>query len=199
MSRILGKPKTFISKHMRLIDAPAPVIALLKDKVTKDVDLVYTLCQINDISAESVDKLAKLVRDGKLTRQGAIKELNVLKGKPLKNPPPPTPPTNSGTETQEENRNKDVLTEQPGTSTNQTGNTVGEQQNAGNEQTHKTQPLQGESNVKITRVMVKFEGGEGYLLTDRIPEEYGQVWIALPLGELCIDAAEISILGIKEV
>ncbi|AWO81792.1 MULTISPECIES: ParB/RepB/Spo0J family partition protein [Serratia] len=199
MSRILGKPKTFISKHMRLIDAPAPVIALLKEKVTKDVDLVYTLCQINDISPDSVDKLAKLVRDGKLTRQGAIKELNVLKGKPPKNPPPPAPPTNSGTETQEENRNKDVLTEQPGTSTNQTGNTAGEQQNAGNEQTHKTQPLQGESNVKITRVMVKFEGGEGYLLTDRIPEEYGQVWIALPLGELCIDAAEISILGIKEV
>ncbi|CAK8742625.1 hypothetical protein SODG_005879 [Sodalis praecaptivus] len=80
MSRTLGKPKTFISKHMRLIDAPAVVISLLKDKVTKDVDLVYTLCQINDINPDRVDNLVKLIRDNKLTRQGAIKELNVLKG-----------------------------------------------------------------------------------------------------------------------
>lgn len=199
MSRILGKPKTFISKHMRLIDAPAPVIALLKEKVTKDIDLVYTLCQINDISPDSVDKLAKLVRDGKLTRQGAIKELNVLKGKPPKNPPPPMPPTNSGPETQEENRNKDVLTEQPGTSTNQTGNTAGEQQNAGNGQSHKTPPGDNPPKVKTTRVVVKFEDCEGYLLTGRLPEEYGQVWVELPIGEMCIDAADISVLGIKEV
>ncbi|HID8404677.1 TPA: ParB/RepB/Spo0J family partition protein [Serratia marcescens] len=196
MSRILGKPKTFISKHMRLIDAPAPVIALLKDKVTKDVDLVYTLCQINDISPDSVDKLTKLVRDGKLTRQGAIKELNVLKGKALKNSPPSAPLIKSVTETQEKNRNKDILTEQPGT---KTGISTSGQQNAGYVQSHKTQTGQAVSNVKISRVMVKFEGGEGYLLTDRIPEEYGQVWIALPIGELCIDATEISIQGIKEV
>jgi ParB family chromosome partitioning protein len=201
MSRTLGKPKTFISKHMRLIDAPAPVIALLKDKVTKDVDLVYTLCQINDISPDSVDKLAKLLRDGKLTRQGTIKELNVLKGKLPKKPQPSlsAPPTKSGIESQEENRNTDVLTEQLGTSKNKTGISTSGQQNAGNGQLHKTPAGQAESNVKISRVMVKFEDGEGYLLTDRIPEEYGQVWVALPVGELCIDAAEISILGIKEV
>jgi ParB family chromosome partitioning protein len=199
MSRILGKPKTFISKHMRLIDAPAPVIALLKDKVTKDVDMAYTLCQINDISPDSVDKLAQLVRDGKLTRQGAIKELNVLKGKPPTNPPPPAPPTISGTETREVNRNEDALQEQSKNSTNETGSSAAAQLNTGNGKSHKSPSGDNLPKVKTTRVVVKFEDCEGYLLTDRLPEEYGQVWVELPIGEMCIDAADISVLGIKEV
>lgn len=195
MSRTLGKPKTFISKHMRLIDAPAVVISLLKDKVTKDVDLVYTLCQINDINPDRVDNLVKLIRDNKLTRQGAIKELNVLKGKLSKN----ARPVNSAAEPPKENCNTDALMEQPGTATQRNGNNASRMENGGNEKIPETQSGNAVPEAKTTRVVVRFEDREGYLLTDRIPKEYGQVWIELPLGGQCIDAAEITILGIKEV
>jgi len=206
MSRILGKPKTFISKHMRLIDAPAAVIALLRDKVTKDVDLAYTLCQINDINPDSVDKLAKLVRDGKLTRQAAIKELNVLKDKPPKKEPPvpPTEPETAGTALPgESNSNSETTQLKPEPQSSAPGAGIANgitPSPAGQTE----QPASGGTDnearkVKVARVLVRFEDSEGYLITDEIPEEFGQVWVELPVGKMCIDAADIAILGIKVV
>lgn len=197
MARILGKPKAFISKHMRLIDAPPAVIALLKDKVTKDVDLAYTLCQINDVNPDSVEKLTKMVRDGKLTRQAAIKELNVLKGRPQKGP---QQPGNSGTgkagNTTEHLSGVPTGSGSAGTPPPQVTQQSREDDH---EQLSAEQAEKASLPAKVTRVLVKFEESEGFLLTDRIPEEFGQLWVELPIGEMCVDATDISILGIKEV
>lgn len=38
IAKTMGKPTSFVSKHLRLIDAPENVTALLRDKVTSDVD-----------------------------------------------------------------------------------------------------------------------------------------------------------------
>ncbi|CAK8742624.1 hypothetical protein SODG_005878 [Sodalis praecaptivus] len=89
--------------------------------------------------------------------------------------------------------------EQPGTATQRNGNNASRMENGGNEKIPETQSGNAVPEAKTTRVVVRFEDREGYLLTDRIPKEYGQVWIELPLGGQCIDAAEITILGIKEV
>lgn len=51
--------------------------------------------------------------------------------------------------------------------------------------------------ANIGRVMVRFEESEGGLLMDLIPEEFGQVWVDLPIGKVCIDGADITILDIK--
>ncbi|EMF07169.1 ParB/RepB/Spo0J family partition protein [Serratia marcescens] len=208
MAKILGKPKTFISKHMRLIEAPAAVIALLKDKITRDVDLVYTLCQINDVNPDSIEKLAKMVRDGKLTRQAAIKELNVLKGKPLKKKLPPAPQlTQNSTGDGPSNRHGGEETaQQPGAQCSElvvdTELMSKAQQSAQTRNTEQPEVATGSetaSSVKVARVLVKFEDSEGYLIADKVPEEFGQVWVELPIGTMCIDAADISVLGIKEV
>lgn len=197
MARILGKPKAFISKHMRLIDAPPAVIALLKDKVTKDVDLAYTLCQINDVNPDSVEKLTKMVRDGKLTRQAAIKELNVLKGRPQKGTQQP-----GNSETGKAGNTTEQLSGVPagsGSTGTPPPQVTQQSREGGREQLSAEQAGKASSPAKVTRVLVKFEESEGFLLTDRVPEEFGQLWVELPIGEMCVDATDISILGIKEV
>jgi ParB family chromosome partitioning protein len=200
IARRLGKPKALISKYFRLAAAPAVVISLLKDNITKDIDLVYTLCQINDLSPDSVEKLAKLARDGRLTRQTAIKELNVLKGRPEKGT---QLPAKSGNESTGKAGN---TTEQlSGVSTGTGSGVSPTSQDLQQSQTEDGQQraIEKGENVsfpaKVTRVLVKFEESEGYLLTDKVPEEFGQLWVELPIGEMCVDATDISILGIKEV
>ncbi|MFA1240844.1 ParB/RepB/Spo0J family partition protein [Serratia odorifera] len=206
IARRLGMPKALVSKYLRLVNAPEPVIALLKDKVTKDVDLVYTLCQINDINPQSVEKLATMARTGKLTRQTAIKELNVLKGKPDKNKKPPEPPsgqvsdgTTDGKPLGVENQSSETTII---TSSSAAADDVLRAGAEGTQQLTESADHTPAGNIqapKVPRIVVKFEDSEGYLLTEQIPEEFGQVWVELSVGTICVDAADISILGIKEV
>jgi ParB family chromosome partitioning protein len=200
IARRLGKPKALISKYFRLAAAPAVVISLLKDNITKDIDLVYTLCQINDLSPDSVEKLAKLARDGRLTRQTAIKELNVLKDRPEKGT---QLPAKSGNEsTGKAGNTTEQLSGVPAGTGNGAYPASQDLQQPQTEDRQKRSVEKGENaslSVKVTRVLVKFEESEGYLLTDKVPEEFGQVWVELPIGEMCVDATDISILGIKEV
>lgn len=62
IAKTMGKPTSFVSKHLRLIDAPENVTALLRDKVTSDVDLAYTLIQVNEKSPEEAEKLVAAAR-----------------------------------------------------------------------------------------------------------------------------------------
>ncbi|RLM11777.1 chromosome partitioning protein ParB [Gibbsiella quercinecans] len=195
IARRLGKPKALISKYLRLVAAPNVVIDLLKDNVTKDIELVYTLCQINDLNPDSVEKLAKLARDGKLTRQTAIRELNVLKGKPPKDKRQSTPsvtPGSADTETTGEHTGKNN-----GLQTDAQASPANVALNAHVDNTGRPGVTDGRS-VNAPRVLVTFEDSEGVLLTDRVPDEFGQVWVALPIGTICVDATDIAILGIKE-
>ncbi|HBH6890306.1 ParB/RepB/Spo0J family partition protein [Serratia bockelmannii] len=213
IARKLGIPKALVSKYLRLVNAPDAVIALLRDKVTKDVDLVYTLCQINDINPQSVEKLASMARTGKLTRQTAIKELNVLKGKPDKNKKPPEPPAgqvepSAGQVSDRATDSKPVGDENRSSETTIIPSPAAAADDvlcASEEVTQQLTEVAGHTpagNVqkpKVPRIVVKFEDSEGYLLTEQIPDEFGQVWVELSVGTICVDAADISILGIKEV
>lgn len=81
IAKSLGKPTSFVSKHMRLIDAPESITSLLRDKVTADLDLVYTLCQINDAAPEEAERLVKIARKDKLSRSQAKSALDVIRNR----------------------------------------------------------------------------------------------------------------------
>ncbi len=263
IAKVLGKPQTFVSKHMRLLDAPEVVKSLLKDKVTKDLDMVYTLSQISDIDPDRAEKMVALLRDGKLTRGNAIKELNLLKGKPVV-PPKPAEQNGQGTSEQQSSGENDgqqpqasesnghevgitpgvseqvaaptgaaavqpvandnggqqpaqvetndpesgILpgaSEQPAVPTATSSDSAGsdEQQNDRIESNHQSASLAASTTtspvVTSRRVMVMVDGEEGYLVMDKTPDEFGLVWIKLPVGEICIEAKEVTVLGIKEV
>ncbi|WP_145574501.1 ParB/RepB/Spo0J family partition protein [Yersinia mollaretii] len=198
IAKSLGKPVSFVSKHMRLCDAPAVIRDLLKDKITGDVDLVYTLCQIHDRSPEIAEQLAQTARTKTLTRQAAKAEL----GK-LKNPKTPadTEKLNKPTEnnqsvvTKEQTSPKNELTILPTTQGNEAGNTS----------INEIKPLDAKTSSsaaavsqKENRLIVRVDGQIGYLLINKMAEEYGQVWVKLEIGELCVEAKSVALVGIKE-
>lgn len=198
IAKSLGKPVSFVSKHMRLCDAPAVIRDLLKDKITGDVDLVYTLCQIHDRSPEIAEQLAQTARTKTLTRQAAKAEL----GK-LKNPKTPadTEKLNKPTEnnqsvvTKEQTSPKNELTILPTTQGNEAGNTS----------INEIKPLDAKTSSsaaavsqKENRLIVRVDGQIGYLLINKMVEEYGQVWVKLEIGELCVEAKSVALVGIKE-
>lgn len=198
IAKSLGKPVSFVSKHMRLCDAPAVIRDLLKDKITGDVDLVYTLCQIHDRSPEIAEQLAQTARTKTLTRQAAKAEL----GK-LKNPKTPadTEKQNKPTEnnqsvvTKEQSSPKNELTILPTTQGNEADNTS----------INEIKPLDAKTSSsaaavsqKENRLIVRVDGQIGYLLINKMAEEYGQVWVKLEIGELCVEAKSVALVGIKE-
>lgn len=214
IAKVLGKPQTYVSKHMRLLDAPEVVKSLLKDKVTKDLDMVYTLSQISDINPHRAEKMVELLRDGKLTRMSAIKELNLLKGKPAVPPKSPEKDEQGSNERQgagettgvsvgisELARAATVTTdrdEQQPDSVKRDHHT-GEEQIAPRQATALTAAPTVTPAVTTQRIMIMVDGEEGYLLTDKMPDEFGLVWIKLEIGEVCIEAKDVAVLGIKEV
>lgn len=68
IAKTMGKPTSFVSKHLRLIDAPENVASLLRDKVTTDVDLAYTLIQISEKAPEEAEKLVAEAREKGISR-----------------------------------------------------------------------------------------------------------------------------------
>lgn len=255
IAKVLGKPQTYVSKHMRLLDAPEVVKSLLKDKVTKDLDMVYTLSQISDINPDRAEKMVELLRDGKLTRGSAIKELNLLKGKPVV-PPKSAEQDNQGSDDQQDsgedagvstgthepakaatvypgsNDNGDrqpekaesnslekdalpdtagqpVVSSRPATvdadRDEQQPESVKRDDHPGEEQAAPGQSAALAASQTVTpagttrRIMVMVDGEEGYMVTDKTPDEFGLVWIKLKIGEVCIEAKDVTVLGIKEV
>ncbi|MEX6226511.1 KorB domain-containing protein [Providencia hangzhouensis] len=70
-----------MSKHLKLISAPESVTTLLKDKVTLDVDLAYTLTQINEINPKIAEKLVEKARKNGVSRNEAKDELSKIKNR----------------------------------------------------------------------------------------------------------------------
>ncbi|HCA3439676.1 TPA: ParB/RepB/Spo0J family partition protein [Salmonella enterica subsp. salamae serovar 35:g,m,s,t:-] len=81
IAKSLGVTTSFVSKHMKLLDAPEKILDLLRKQATTDLDLIYTLCQVNELSVESADKLIQVGLDGQLTRNAVKRELDDLKGR----------------------------------------------------------------------------------------------------------------------
>jgi ParB family chromosome partitioning protein len=81
IAKTVGKTTAFVSKHLRLVDAPANVTALLRDKVTSDVDLAYTLTQLSEVAPETADKLVEEARKKGITRTQVKAALDAEKGR----------------------------------------------------------------------------------------------------------------------
>ncbi|MBL3087567.1 ParB/RepB/Spo0J family partition protein, partial [Klebsiella pneumoniae] len=81
IAKTMGKPTSFVSKHLRLLDAPENVTALLRDKVTSDIDLAYTLIQVNEKSPEEAEKLVAAARESGISRSQVKAVLDAVKNK----------------------------------------------------------------------------------------------------------------------
>lgn len=81
IAKTMGKPTSFVSKHLRLIDAPENITALLRDKVTSDIDLAYTLIQLNEKSPEEAEKLITAARESGISRAQVKAVLDEVKNK----------------------------------------------------------------------------------------------------------------------
>ncbi|HDF2344577.1 TPA: ParB/RepB/Spo0J family partition protein [Morganella morganii] len=81
IAKTMGKPTSFVSKHLRLIDAPENVTALLRDKVTSDIDLAYTLIQVNERAPEEAEKLIAAAREFGISRSQVKAVLDEVKNK----------------------------------------------------------------------------------------------------------------------
>lgn len=85
IAKAMGKPTSFVSKHLRLIDAPDSVIELLRDKVISDVDLAYTLVQVSEKAPDEADKLVAVARESGITRADVKTVLDSVKNKVTSN------------------------------------------------------------------------------------------------------------------
>ncbi|MGP3589967.1 ParB/RepB/Spo0J family partition protein [Vagococcus sp. WN89Y] len=81
IAKTMGKPTSFVSKHLRLINAPENITALLRDKVTSDVDLAYTLIQVCEKAPEEAEKLIAIARDTGISRAQVKNVLDTIKQK----------------------------------------------------------------------------------------------------------------------
>jgi len=178
IARSLGKPTAFVSKHMRIGSAPQKIKTLLKNKSISDVDLAYTLIQIDSLDTETADRLIENHNGGKvLTRALVKKELDNLKGRGKKVPQTQishaksTPDGSQGTSVTEP---VDLLL--------QTGIEV----RAGAQQVPE----------QLLPVVV-LDGLEGILMLDKKPEEFGWVWVKTPQGEHYVQACEVQLAGLR--
>lgn len=199
IAKSIGKPVSYVSKHMRLCDAPAVIRDLLKDKVTGDVDLVYTLCQIHDRSPEMAQELAQTARTKTLTRQVAKAELSKLKNRKT-----PTDIEQQNTATVNppsvEVKEKTLLNKEP-----TEGPTKTQENDAANTATNEVRTPEAKPSLsaaaasqKENRLIVRVDGEIGYLLINKMADEYGHVWVKLAMGELCVEAKSVALVGIKE-
>ncbi|MNB68878.1 Chromosome-partitioning protein Spo0J [compost metagenome] len=158
IAKTMGKPTAFVSKHLRLINAPEKVTSLLRDKVTSDVDLAYTLIQVNEQAPEDADKLIVAARDSGISRAQVKAALDTIKS-----------------------------------------NKQGKISHAKSKKNHNTIPVNGANKSPSERwnVFVEFGDQEGFILTDRAPDEDGYVWVKLDIGEMSVDVSELRIKGLK--
>ena len=183
IARSLGKPTTFVSKHMRIGNAPDKIKGLLKTSKLSDVDLIYSLIQVNEINEDSANKLIDMVNAGKpISRAAVIKELKRLKGRESKTQiSKVTSPTNishakSGGAMSKSNPDA-ALTDNGGHSLD----------------TPDTVP----GRVALLSPVVMIDGMEGNIILDKEPEEYGWVWVRTKEGEIYIEASEVTLLGMR--
>lgn len=158
IAKTMGKPTSFVSKHLRLLNAPDNVASLLRDKITADVDLAYTLIQISEKSPEEADKLVATARETGITRAQVKSVLDDIK---------------------RNDKSKISHAKSQGKSN----------RSAKNPPTDK--------KPQTWLVVVEFDGQEGFVLTDRGPEEDGSIWIKVDIGEVSVEASQLRIKGLK--
>ncbi|OXZ49384.1 ParB family chromosome partitioning protein [Escherichia coli] len=81
IAKTMGKPTSFVSKHLRLVEAPESISALLRDKITSDIDLAYTLIQVYEKDPEEGEKLIAAARESGITRAQVKSVLDSIKNR----------------------------------------------------------------------------------------------------------------------
>lgn len=205
IAAVIGKKPTFVSKHLKLVDTGDYVKALLRDKITADLELVYNLSQIDDLSPEVAETLSKQAREKGLTRAEVKNELNRLKGKPAKgkdNAPgpdiePPAPINfNAPPEIVERGAGDESVAPAP-LPTSEATESLPAVNNNDKASSGAIASAHDAGQVSECQVMVMVDGQKGQLLIDRVPDQYGFVWVRLDIGEMCVEANSVSLQGIK--
>ena len=196
IARSLGKPTTFVSKHMRIGNAPEKIKALLKTKKLSDVDLIYSLIQVNEINEDSANQLIDMVNAGKpLSRAAVIKELNRVKGRDPKTPSSkiraPINISHAKSDGEISKSNPDVFV------------TDGEGHSHDAPVPLNSSPLPdrpqdtGPAREVRLSLVVMIDGMEGIVILDKEPEEFGWLWVRTKAGEIYIEASEVMLLGMR--
>jgi len=169
IARSLGKPTAFVSKHMRIGAAPEKIKFLLKNKTISDVDLAYTLIQVDAIDPESADRLIEKHNSGSLLSRAQVKkELDRLKGRKISHAKPQIVEVDL----------PDVRSPDSSVATIDTNLT--------------------EHIVRCQLIpVVSLNGAEGRLMLDRVPESFGFVWVHTAQGEFYVPASDVVFLGLR--
>lgn len=189
IARSLGKPTAFVSKHIRIGSAPEKIKALLKNKSISDVDLAYTLIQIDNIDSGASDRLiAKHNAGSTLTRAQVKKELDRLKGRDVSKAP--TKVSHAKSQSGDDVLQPDNETEisHAKTLTPESGSTSSKDK--------KNQYQAADLPIPLIPV-VKFNGTEVTVLLHKMPDEFGFIWLKTAEGELYVRASDVEFLGLR--
>ncbi|MBK0098854.1 ParB/RepB/Spo0J family partition protein [Erwinia sp. S63] len=180
IARSLGKPTAFVSKHMRIGSAPEKIKALLKNKSISDVDLAYTLIQIDNLDSQAADRLIQKHSAGKaLTRALVKKELDRLKGRP-----------NGSAEPDISHAKSDRAKQQT--------QAITSFDNEPSVQSADTSQKDVISDPALRLLpVIMLNGAEGTVLVDKMPDEFGWIWVRTSDGERYVRASDVQLLGLR--
>lgn len=180
IARSLGKPTAFVSKHMRIGSAPEKIKALLKNKSVSDVDLAYTLIQIDSLDAGAADRLIEKHMTGRvLTRALVKKELDQLKGRVSRTSGPQISHAKSVVANDQQSCNEKSGDLSSKKITPETGKAVS--------------PRDPDKLVPV----VMLDGAECTIMLDKKPEEFGWVWVKLSGDERYVNVGDVQFLGLR--
>jgi len=189
IARSLGKPTAFVSKHIRIGSAPQKIKALLKNKSISDVDLAYTLIQIDNIDSGASDRLIEKHNAGStLTRAQVKKELGRLKGRDVSKAPTKVSHAKSQS-------GDDVL--QPDNETEISHAKARTPESGSTSSRDKKNQYQA-ADVPLPLIpVVKFNDTEVTVLLHKMPDEFGFIWLKTAEGELYVRASDVEFLGLR--
>ncbi|WP_416414303.1 ParB/RepB/Spo0J family partition protein [Pantoea sp. App145] len=174
IAKSLGKPTSFVSKHMRIGSAPEKIRTLVRGRKLSDIELIYNLIQLNEVDSQCADDFIEKISSGKnVTRANVKKELNNRKN-PKKDPKKDRPADSNISHAKSdlsEDLQHSSINPIPASNHHNSGSTL--------------------------KPIVLVNGLEGYLMLDRIPDEFGWVWISTAEGEIYEEASEVTLLGLR--
>lgn len=165
IAEALGKNKTWVSKHLSLVDAPEHVVSVLDkdvmgENVTADLELVYNLTAVNRLDENKAKQLVEEARKNGLTRAAVKEVLDGLKNRHNDKSAPP----------------------------------------AAGKPAKKRKAISPAPIMEYVthQVIVRVGEKEGLLLTDKLPDYFGYLWVAVDGEESCVKAEDVTLLGVRE-
>lgn len=187
IAKAVGKPTAFVSKHMRIESAPDKIKKLLRSKAISDVDLIYSLIQLNELNESAADALITQANAGQTLTRAQVKiKLDELRGRKKNVPTEPASTVPEISHAKSEGGD--------------TGHNGGSSQEAippfPADPEIRPEPVKSKPKTALLPVY-SFEGQECNLMLDKSPDDFGMVWIKTIDGEMHVPASEILLLGVR--